>query len=87
MRLVDTLSASPGLRGRRRLIIKANRSLKAQRGNPMMKRSVIVSPALSARHEGRIAYAEYDAQTDPARPAGDRDHHASDHRPIVVDIT
>ncbi len=54
---------------------------------PLLLDHVLVSPALRNRYaNARIAHAEYQAQEDTSRPAGDRDRFPSDHRPVVVEI-
>ncbi|MBY5163268.1 endonuclease/exonuclease/phosphatase family protein [Salsipaludibacter albus] len=48
---------------------------------------VMVSPSLVARlGDAGIAHDAWEAAIDPSRPVEDRDHVASDHRPVVADL-
>lgn len=54
---------------------------------PLLLDHVLVSPSLRDRYaNSRIAHAEYGAQEDTTRPAGDRDRLPSDHRPVVMEL-
>lgn len=55
-------------------------------GRRILLDHVMVSPGTTFEN-ARVAHDEFMAGEDPTRPAGDRDRHVSDHRPVVVTIT